>query len=185
MAGFAEAIRQKDRRVKLKNITCKLDEVSFTDEKELFFQGRMHIAEKGINDDIRRHIAIALQLRRKKRLEDVLVPLETGWIDERTIRFRGRISCTHIPKGSWEVYLSVSCLNDHLWVRPSIPEAAAIPAGKNRSGRTVFRFFGDPGCPMLKVYRAEQKEPVNFRRMLKLSYMRYMAKMRDMIQEFI
>lgn len=176
---FEEAVKQKDRRIRLGKIDCELEQVSYPNAKEIFLQGRVQVKEKFIKQDI----SLALQLRRKKRLEDICVPLEMRWLDKGTAEFKGRLSCMNLPKGKWDVFVCVSCLNDHRMIQPVIKKGADIPKVKKNMGRAVLRFLEHEDGPRIKIYRSGRKEQIDFKRQPKLFYTRSIAKFRDILQE--
>lgn len=181
---FKEAVKQKDRRVRLGNTVCEVEQASFTDAKEIFLQGRVFFKVKDVTPLIRQHLSISLQLRRKKWLEDVCAPLEIHWLDQESVEFKGVLPFVRIPKGVWDILICVSCLNDHVMLKPDVKKESGIPKIKKIMGRTLLQFRGHQDGLHLKVYRAEQKEPVDLKQLPKLLYMRYIAKFRDKLQEF-
>lgn len=183
LAVFEEAIKQKDRRMRLGKIVCKVEQVAFTKAKEIYVQGRIFFNEKDITPLLKQHLSISLQLRRKKRLEDVCAPLEIRWLDHGIVAFQGVLPYVRMPKGIWDIFICASCLNDHMMIRPGIKVEADIPKIKKALGRTVLQFRGQQDGLCLKVYKTEQKEPVDLKRLPKLFYMRSIAKLRDMLQE--
>ncbi len=168
---FEEARKQSKQRVYLEDIRAEMTKVVFNEETGIKVEGQVHFKE--IEPLFQDKLILFLQFRRRKEMEDLYAPLSVSWENPNTLIFKGSFTdFSKLHKGCWDINLSVSCLNFHQFVKPTLISAKI--GGRNKDlklCRKEQRVF-------VKVYRPKKKRPLNIYFFLE----KYKAKIRDRVR---
>ncbi|GIN97376.1 hypothetical protein J6TS1_32460 [Siminovitchia terrae] len=165
---FEEARKQSKQRIYLEGLRAEMTNVVFDEETGIKVEGRVHFKE--IEPLFHDKIILFLQFRRRKEMEDLYAPLSVSWENPNTLIFKGKFSdLQKLFKGCWDINLSVSCLNFHQFVKPTLINAKI--GGRN----TDLKLCRKRQRVFVKVYQPKKKKPLNIYFFLE----KYKAKIRD------
>lgn len=168
---FNEAKKQKEQRVHIKEIGAEWMNVTVNEEIGIKVEGKVYF--KGLLPKFRHKVILFLQMRKRKDMEDLYIPLSVRWDKSGILTFNGEFTdLSKLHKGCWDVNLSVTCLNFHQFVRPTF----ITPWFGSRNANLKLCKKGQHF--FVKVYRPKKKQRIN----TYLFKETYKAKIRDMIR---
>lgn len=179
MEIFMEARKQSGRRIDIQDIQAEILRVSLDEEKGLYLAGEMSFTVSAPESAApERNITLFLQLRKQGWRQDVYTPLRITEFKSGAINFDGAFADFHdLEKGSWDLYLSVGCLNFHEFIRPSVK--SDVEKSDIQNGQiAILRVSENSGRPFLRIRSHLRKNKFNAR----LTLQRCKAKIRDTVR---
>lgn len=162
---FDEALIQKNRRVKLQNMTASFTHLIYVpEEKKLIIQGELDLQQNQSIGEMHNYFRVQLRMRKEKRLADLYYSLDYSWVTNDKIIFYASInSFPTCSPGLWAFLLEITCLNECKFVtikgkRLQQYESRAITIGKLK-----FKFCIRENGVFVKVPRSPRKERFHFR----------------------